>query len=521
MSTVQFDPRITTDLQIDWRRRPSGHGSDLFADLLADRLKARFDDDRRDPDARRPHPASDALSGRPPRVAIAHERTLRGEARVLEDDDRCLTDHRKRSTEDLGATPAEDAAATEEVAAAADPMPDGTVESRSGAGAAADQPAESADDQTGSSGPSAVVATQPAEQAPAPGTPVMAILPAPAPAEGESVAPEDAQNSADLAPDGSQSSADEAARQQAVAAMIKAGLSEVAVGLNVDNAAATGTTGAPLAVTRQSAAPAAPAATEEPFLQMPLTIAPAADPTPARVHPQPDRPAMDIKLRPGTPARPHAGAPDPAASAAPQSAQSPQSTLLQPRAPREFGSVDGMPDPLLSSDGSGPGWTLHLAQGAAGKRADFVAQLRQHLQNLPAHEQVAVHIQRAAREGTGKLSVQLSPAELGRIHVKLEIDEDKRVSAAVTVERPSTLELLQRDIKGLERALHGAGLTMEGGDLSFSLGRGSDQEFAQDLNQSAASAAGGPVLDAEADGNQPTGSVAVMDTAAGMVNLQV
>jgi flagellar hook-length control protein FliK len=89
------------------------------------------------------------------------------------------------------------------------------------------------------------------------------------------------------------------------------------------------------------------------------------------------------------------------------------------------------------------------------------------------------------------------------------------------VERPSTLELLQRDTKGLERALHNAGLNMEGGDLSFNLGRG-DQDFAQDLRQSGVSAAGGSVLDAESNGDQPVDPVAqVTDTAAGVVNLQV
>jgi flagellar hook-length control protein FliK len=92
----------------------------------------------------------------------------------------------------------------------------------------------------------------------------------------------------------------------------------------------------------------------------------------------------------------------------------------------------------------------------------------------------------------------------------------------VTVERPSTLELLQCDVKGLERALHDAGLNMEGGDLSFSLGHSGDQDFAQDLSQSATSAAAGAVLDGQSNGDQPDSPVAqVMDTAAGVVNLQV
>ena len=231
---------------------------------------------------------------------------------------------------------------------------------------------------------------------------------------------------------------------------------------------------------------------------------------------------MDIKLRANASARPAPATPASPASATPaQPAQPHATTLPQPGLGGEFASTGEPFDEALSEGGTGQGWALHLAQGAAGKRPDFVAQLRQHLQNLPAHEQVAVHLQRAVREGTNKFSIQLSPAELGNIHVKLEIDEEKRVTAAVTVERPSTLELLQRDTKGLERALHNAGLNMEGGDLSFSLGRG-DQDFAQDLRQSGASATGGSVLDAESDGDQPEIPVAqVMDTAAGVVNLQV
>ncbi|HNB28144.1 MAG TPA: flagellar hook-length control protein FliK, partial [Alphaproteobacteria bacterium] len=160
-----------------------------------------------------------------------------------------------------------------------------------------------------------------------------------------------------------------------------------------------------------------------------------------------------------------------------------------------------------------------LAQGAASKRPDFIAQLRQHLQDLPAHEQVAINIQRAVREGTGRLSIQLSPSELGQIHVKLEIDEEKRVTAAVTVEKPSTLELLQRDIKGLERALHNAGLQMDGNDLSFSLGRQDSQEFAQDLRQSGTSARGQEQAGGEADTAAPAASA--VDTASGLVNVEV
>ncbi|MBK8160553.1 MAG: flagellar hook-length control protein FliK [Rhodospirillaceae bacterium] len=124
-----------------------------------------------------------------------------------------------------------------------------------------------------------------------------------------------------------------------------------------------------------------------------------------------------------------------------------------------------------------PGWNLHLAQGAAARRGDFVANLRQHLQNLPVHDQVALSIQRSLRDGGGSITLQLSPTELGRINLKLNIDEENNVQAQIMVERPATLDLLQRDMKALERALQEAGLKSGPGDLSFSLQGGDPENF--------------------------------------------
>lgn len=531
MDPVQFEPRITTDLQIDWRRHSAGQGADPFSDLLADQLKKRADSGQPDITARRRPQAADPVSGRPPRIVIAHARTLRGEAKEIDNpDDRRLPDHTDRAGDEGCPAAVEETAAPEESAAGADtPEQDDTAEAQTDteAAASAEQPVAVAKDQVQPADPAAiiVVVTQPAEQPATGGEPdVTMTLPIPMPPEGEIAAPVQADQAANASPDGAQTKTDTdtetETEQQAVAAMAEAGLSEVAATLIGGEAAPADATEPAPAVTQQAPLPIALTESEQPLLQMPQAPAPVAELAPAQ--PKSERPAMDIKLRSGTPPRAHASAPDPTPSsaAAPQSAQPQHTTLLQPAAGESSGTGEAFDQPL-SADGAGPGWALHLAQGAAGKRADFVAQLRQHLQNLPAHEQVAVHIQRAMREGTGKFSIQLSPAELGNIHVKLEIDEEKRVTAAVTVERPSTLELLQRDIKGLERALHNAGLSMEGGDLSFSLGRG-DQDFAQDLNQSGASAAGGTVSEAQSEGELPDSAAAqVTDTAAGIVNLQV
>jgi flagellar hook-length control protein FliK len=166
-----------------------------------------------------------------------------------------------------------------------------------------------------------------------------------------------------------------------------------------------------------------------------------------------------------------------------------------------------------------PGWSLHLAQGASAKRQEFLAVLRQQLMSLPAHEQISVQMQRALRDGAGRVTIQLHPAELGRIHVRMEIDEDRKVAATITAERPATLDLLQRDARLLERALQEAGLKLDANGMSFGLAR--DQ-----ANQEGPTA-GGPrglptaASDSQApepgDANEP----ALVDIASGLLNLRV
>lgn len=508
MSTVQFDPKITPEFQIDWRR-PSSQGADPFSDLL----KRHFDTDERPRAPKLREEAADPVCGRPPRVVVAHAKTLRGEAKRVEDADRRLSDQSSAETcvKEEETIPLEDDAVadagTSEQDAAEVPSETDTTSEQS----VAEGKAEVTEPVT-----PVVVSVQSTTNAD--GEAVVTETPILEPTE-DGILPEQTDQAANTPSNGTETISDATAEQQAVAAMTEAGLTEGVAALMTGEATTAAAATPAAAVAQAPALPTAPTRPEHPLLQMAQT--PVVEPAPV-AQPRPERSSMDIKQRASASARPAAAqASQSTATPAAQPEQPHATTALQPTAGSEFGSTGEPFDQALSEDGTGQGWALHLAQGAAGKRPDFVAQLRQHLQNLPAHEQVAIHLQRAVREGTNKFSIQLSPAELGNIHVKLEIDEEKRVTAAVTVERPSTLELLQRDTKGLERALHNAGLNMEGGDLSFSLGRG-DQDFAQDLHQSGASAANGSVLDAESDGDQPESPVAqVMDTAAGVVNLQV
>lgn len=92
--------------------------------------------------------------------------------------------------------------------------------------------------------------------------------------------------------------------------------------------------------------------------------------------------------------------------------------------------------------------------------------------------QVAQPIIRAVRNGTDRIEIHLSPAELGRVDVKLDIAPDGRVLAVFAVDRPQTADLLQRDARELARTLQEAGLRADMGSLSFNL-RNQNQGHAQ------------------------------------------
>ncbi len=83
-------------------------------------------------------------------------------------------------------------------------------------------------------------------------------------------------------------------------------------------------------------------------------------------------------------------------------------------------------------------------------------------------EQVAVKLHQQAQSGLDQLTIQLRPADLGRIDVKLQF-HDGSVTGTIIADSQATLDLLQKDQRSLERALQESGLRTEQGSLSFAL----------------------------------------------------
>src|SRR5579863_4876299 len=89
-------------------------------------------------------------------------------------------------------------------------------------------------------------------------------------------------------------------------------------------------------------------------------------------------------------------------------------------------------------------------------------------------DQIAFSLRQSARNGLNQIEIQLKPASLGSIDVKLEMAHDGRMTAVISSDRSDTLNLLQRNSGELQQALRDAGLQTDTGSLSFNL-RGEQQ----------------------------------------------
>lgn len=100
---------------------------------------------------------------------------------------------------------------------------------------------------------------------------------------------------------------------------------------------------------------------------------------------------------------------------------------------------------------------------------------------LPANT-IALLIARNLQKGVSRFDIRLDPPEMGRIDVRMEVRKDGQVVAHMTVDRPETLDLLQRDARALQQALNNAGLQADSDSLNFTLrdqnNDGGRQDFA-------------------------------------------
>jgi flagellar hook-length control protein FliK len=120
-----------------------------------------------------------------------------------------------------------------------------------------------------------------------------------------------------------------------------------------------------------------------------------------------------------------------------------------------------------------------LGATAQAARAAVAAQTAPQMPH-PATQQVMVQVQKFPITKDTQLNISLNPAELGRVDVKITIDQYGKATAVILADKPETLALLQKDGHHLEKALQQAGLNSSAQDLHYSL-----KEQAQQHDQQA------------------------------------
>lgn len=82
---------------------------------------------------------------------------------------------------------------------------------------------------------------------------------------------------------------------------------------------------------------------------------------------------------------------------------------------------------------------------------------------------LALNIAAKSLDGAKQFDISLSPPELGRVDVRLTVDNAGKAQAHLAADRPETLQMLQRDSGTLARALKDSGVQLASNGLQFSL----------------------------------------------------
>ncbi len=125
-------------------------------------------------------------------------------------------------------------------------------------------------------------------------------------------------------------------------------------------------------------------------------------------------------------------------------------------------------------------------------------------------EQVAIGVKRGVKAGNDQIQINLEPASLGKIAVRLDFAQDGRVSATFSADRADTLTLLNNDSRSLEQALRDAGLRADSGSLTFNMSGGDTGASARQFAQSAGYAASPAAM----DDSEPSSSFAAARAAS-------
>lgn len=120
---------------------------------------------------------------------------------------------------------------------------------------------------------------------------------------------------------------------------------------------------------------------------------------------------------------------------------------------------------LKTASSNGASFTNYIAAATARGNSAATTQM------------IGLQMSRNAASKIDTFTMQLEPADLGRLEVQMNFGKDGAVSAKLIADKPETLSLLQRDSAQLERILQQSGLEVADGALSFDLRDQSQQSL--------------------------------------------
>jgi len=89
-------------------------------------------------------------------------------------------------------------------------------------------------------------------------------------------------------------------------------------------------------------------------------------------------------------------------------------------------------------------------------------------------KEMGLEIARRVSAGGDELVIRMDPAELGRINVRMAVNEQGQLRAIVSADMPTVLEALRSDLSQLNRALEQAGVRTDAQSFRFDQGGGAD-----------------------------------------------
>lgn len=140
--------------------------------------------------------------------------------------------------------------------------------------------------------------------------------------------------------------------------------------------------------------------------------------------------------------------------------------------PPQANGAPAQPATFLTTGQQIGGASQPVADGLASAAANHVAMA---FRPDKIAREMGLEVARRVSAGGDELLIRLDPAELGRINIRMSVNEQGHLRAVVAAEAPAVLDAIRGDVSELNRALEQAGVRTDSQSFRFDRGGGGDQ----------------------------------------------